>query len=214
MDAIDILGALLGKKMNSSGRGSEILKDMMAGKARPPAPRRQPTPSRQGRPHSLGDEARRLEELLNVSQEHHTRRRQSPAQQAPAPQQPPARPPAADPVNEQAEVLVRAMIGAAKSDGQITKQEQQQILAQLGHVTQDEIDFLRREFARDVDVRDFAWSVPLGMEEQVYQVSVIAIDLDEYKEAQYLADLAHGLRLDPKRCNEIHQRLGAPVIFQ
>jgi uncharacterized membrane protein YebE (DUF533 family) len=106
------------------------------------------------------------------------------------------------------------MVGAAKSDGQITEQEQQEILGQLENVSQDEIDFLRREFVRNVDVRDLAWSVPLGMEEQAYQISVIAIDLDEQKEAEYLADLARGLRLAPERCNQIHLRLGAPVIFQ
>lgn len=117
-------------------------------------------------------------------------------------------------MNEQAEVLVRAMVSAAKSDGQISAPEQKQIIEQLGNVTQEEIEFLRQEFARELDVREFAWSVPIGMEEQVYQLSLIAIDLDEMKEAQYLADLAHGLRLPPERCNAIHRRLGAPVIFQ
>ena len=117
-------------------------------------------------------------------------------------------------MNEQAKVLVRAMVNAAKSDGQITQDEQNSILKELGHVSQEEIDFLRSEFSKPVDVRDFTWSVPQGMEEQVYTVSLIAIDLDEQKEANYLADLAHGLRIDTERCNEIHRNLGAPVIFQ
>ena len=192
---------------------------MKAGKSRPPAPQRQPTPHRPSRPRTIGETARSLEDLLNVSQEHHQQRRQAPpapSQPPPAPRQP--APPRAqadpDPLNAQAEILVRAMIGAAKSDGQISESEQQEIVSQLGHVSQAELDFLRAEFARKEDVRDFAWSVPLGMEEQVYQIALIAIDLDEMKEAQYLADLAHGLRLPPERCNQIHRRLGAPVIFQ
>ena len=73
---------------------------------------------------------------------------------------------------------------------------------------------LRSEFGKQVDVRDLTWSVPRGMEEQVYTVSLIAIDLDEQKEAEYLADLAHGLRLDTDRCNQIHRSYGAPVIFK
>ena len=219
MDAIDILGALLGKKMKSPSRGGDVLKDMMAGKRRPPAPPRQAPPPRQTRPTSIGEHAKSLEELLNVSHQHHSGRRESAPRRQPPPEPAPTPAPSSrslqpDPLNEQAEVLVRAMVGAAKSDGQITQQEQQEILGQLGHVTQDEIDFLRQEFARDVDVREFTWSVPLGMEEQVYKISVIAIDLDEMKEAQYLADLAHGLRLDPQRCNAIHRQLGAPEIFQ
>ena len=63
-------------------------------------------------------------------------------------------------------------------------------------------------------VRDLAWDVPRGMEEQAYTVSLIAMELDEQKEADYLADLCQGLRMDPARCNEIHRSFGAPVIFQ
>ena len=117
-------------------------------------------------------------------------------------------------MNEQAKVLIRAMVNAAKSDGQITQDEQNSILKELDHVSQEEIDFLRSEFSKPVDVRDFTWSVPQGMEEQVYTISLIAIDLDEQKEAEYLADLAHGLRIDTGRCNEIHRKHGVPVIFQ
>jgi len=73
---------------------------------------------------------------------------------------------------------------------------------------------LREELRRTVNVRDLAWSVPRGLEEQAYTISLIAIELDEQKEAEYLADLAHGLRLDPHHCNEIHRRYGAPAIFR
>ncbi len=106
------------------------------------------------------------------------------------------------------------MVSAAKSDGQVTQEEQNAIVKQLDHLSEEEIQFLRQEFAKPVDVRDLAWAVPQGMEEQAYQISLIAIDLDDQKEANYLADLAHGLRLSPARCNQIHQRLGAPAIFK
>ena len=84
--------------------------------------------------------------------------------------------------NTQALVLVRAMVNAAKSDGRITEDEQRAILARLDNPTQDTIQFLREEFGRPLDVREFTWSVPVGMEQQVYSISVITIDADSQSE--------------------------------
>lgn len=224
MDAMDILGALLGKKSSSGGSGGSVLKDMLGGRRPKPQPQAQTREHpRARRPASISDAAQSLEELLNVSHDHHQQRRQPPPS-SPAPQPRPTPQPRSSPqpqwtakeeaMNEQAKVLVRAMVAAAKSDGQVSREEQDNILKQLDHVSQEEIDFLRAEFNRPVDVRDLTWSVPKGMEEQVYAISLLAIDLDEQKEAEFLADLAHGLRLDTARCNDIHRQYGAPVIFR
>ena len=211
MDAMDVLGALLGRKSGSGSPAGNILKDILGGARTQPKPQAQPRQHPKARkPRTIGDAARGLEDLLNVSNKHHQQRRQAPT---PAPA-PPKRAPQEEAMNEQAQVLVRAMVSAAKADGQITQDEQNSIIKQLGDVSQNEIDFLRAEFGKAVDVKEFSWSVPRGMEEQAYAISLLAIDLDEQKEAEYLADLAHGLRLDTKRCNEIHQSYGAPVIFQ
>ncbi|MEL6107024.1 MAG: DUF533 domain-containing protein, partial [Planctomycetota bacterium] len=171
------------------------------------------------RPRSIGEAARSLEELLNVTEDRYAKRhpKASPPVPTPAARQSRYRPPEPreeDDLNEQAVVLIRAMIGAAKSDGQVSEAEQREITGQLGHLSANEIQFLRKEFARPSDPRAIAWDTPLGMEEQVYTISLAAIDLDENKEAEYLADLAHGLRLQPKHCNQIHQRYGAPIIFR
>jgi uncharacterized membrane protein YebE (DUF533 family) len=115
--------------------------------------------------------------------------------------------------NEEAILLIRAMIAAAKSDGRITADEQQNIVGRIGQPTPEVVEFLKQEFARPVDVRELAWSVPLGLEPKVYMMSLAAIDLDTQAEADYLMRLAHGLRLDPAVCNDIHARLGAPTIF-
>ncbi|MGB7347817.1 MAG: DUF533 domain-containing protein [Pirellulaceae bacterium] len=220
MDAMDVLGALLGKKAGSGSAGGNILKDMLGGRrpAPPTQTRRAPQPQSQSRPRTIGDAAKSLEELLNVSNDHHAQRRQAPAPQQPAnpPRQqtpPPRQPAEQESLNEQSAVLIRAMVNAAKSDGQINQEEQEAILKRMDHVSQTEIDFLRKEFAAPLNVREFAWSIPLGMEEQTYAMSVIAIDLDDQKEAEYLGELAHGLRLSPGRCNEIHRKYGAPEIF-
>lgn len=115
--------------------------------------------------------------------------------------------------DEQYAMLIRAMLNAAKSDGRLDRQEQEAIFSKLGDVTDEEVQFLRDEAAKQVDVREFAWSVPLGLEEQVYGFSVMAIGLDERKEADYLKELAHGLRLAPDVCNSLHDRVNAPRLF-
>jgi uncharacterized membrane protein YebE (DUF533 family) len=115
--------------------------------------------------------------------------------------------------SRQAELMIKAMINAAKSDGSFDKSEQEKILSKLGDVTQDEIDFIRSEFAAPLDVQGFANSVPRGLEHQVYAVSLAAIDLDENSEAQYLGELAESLRIGPNEANQIHAQLGAPKIF-
>ncbi len=270
MDAMDILGGLLGSRSSKSGGGGlggGILKDLInagmrggaaAQQPRQPQPRQpqphQPQPSGgrapNDRPGSLDDRARELEDMLGVARG----RTGSAAQPTPQPQQlppaaqpryqqppPPTRPryqqppasvqpsgfptnvgaqPAPDrghnaglTQNDEALVLVRAMINAAKADGSVSQEEQQAIIHKLANPTQETIDFLRQEFSAPLNVRDFAWSVPLGMEQQVYTMSLAAINLDTNPEAAYLRDLAHGLRLDAQFCNELHQRYGAPTIF-
>ncbi|MDH3283060.1 MAG: tellurite resistance TerB family protein, partial [Gammaproteobacteria bacterium] len=116
-------------------------------------------------------------------------------------------------LNDEATVLIRAMINAAKADGRVDPAEQENILKRLGEVDPEEVDFLREEFARTVDVNEFAGSVPGGMEQQVYAMSVLAINLDTNPEAKYLHQLAQGLRIAPEACNQIHQQLGAPPLY-
>lgn len=115
--------------------------------------------------------------------------------------------------NDQATLIIRGMINAAKSDGRLDQQEQQNITGKLGHVTQDEIDFINQELARPLDVDAFSKSIPRGMEHQVYAMSLTAIDLDTNSEAQYLHQLAQGLKIDPQTANQIHQQVGAPTLY-
>ncbi|WP_456404553.1 DUF533 domain-containing protein [Thiolapillus sp.] len=117
--------------------------------------------------------------------------------------------------NEQALILVRAMINAAKADGRVDQEEQQHILEGFGdEVSRDELDFLKEEMARPLDAEGFARSVPRGMEQQVYLMSLTAIDLDTNPEAQYLHLLTQGLGLDADTVNAIHDRLGAPRLYR
>jgi uncharacterized membrane protein YebE (DUF533 family) len=194
MNAIELLGTLLGGA--GGGQGSKILQDILGGGAAEGEPAA-------GQP--------------NVQR--------APAAQPPTAQRPTAtvvrgeepeifKPKAAEPpMDEQAKVLVRAMLNATRADGRMDRDEEQRILKLLGQPTAAVVEFIRGEFEKPVvAVREFAWSVPLGLEEKVYAVSVGAILLDERTESEYLKELSHGLRLAGETCVAIHRRYGAPVI--
>lgn len=198
MNAIELLGTLLGGA--GGGQGSKILQDILGGVAG-------------GGPE--GGQAK-------------VQRAPVPQQttvQVPTAQRPTAtvvrgeepeifKPKAAEPpMDEQAKVLVRAMLNATRADGRMDRDEEQRILKMLGEPTTVVVEFIRGEFEKPaVPVRDFAWSVPLGLEEKAYAVSVGAILLDDRTESEYLKELSHGLRLSGETCVAIHRRYGAPVI--
>jgi uncharacterized membrane protein YebE (DUF533 family) len=115
--------------------------------------------------------------------------------------------------SEQATLMIRAMVNAAKADGRVDEQERNNILQKLGNITQDEIDFVRNELAQPLDIDSFVRSIPRGMGNQVYVMSLMAIDLDTNPEAQYLHQLAQGLGISPQVANQIHSQLGAPKLY-
>ncbi len=110
--------------------------------------------------------------------------------------------------NEEAELLVRAMLNAAKCDQEISENEQQAIFQQLGNPTPEVLSYLRKEIQKPLNVQEFSWSVPLGMEQKVYSISLMAMDLKSSAESKYLDELAHGLRLAPETRAEIHRHYG------
>ncbi len=112
-----------------------------------------------------------------------------------------------------AAVLLKAMIQAAKSDGQIDAAEQARLLERLGDVSVAEKAFVQQELAAPVDVEGLVAQIPEGMEAQAYTMAVMAIDLDAQTEAQYLHALATALGLEPVEVNHIHDRLGAPKLY-
>jgi uncharacterized membrane protein YebE (DUF533 family) len=115
--------------------------------------------------------------------------------------------------DDKAIILIRAMVCAAKADGRLDSEEQKNIIGQLRDPSPDAIQFLRQEFDRNSTAREFAMTVPVGMEQQVYTLSLIAIDLDTGAEAKYIKELGDTLRLSPEVREQIHQRLGAPSVY-
>lgn len=115
---------------------------------------------------------------------------------------------------ETAKILIQAMVNAAKSDGQIDEQEQQKIVANLGEeVSEEERQFVLSEMQSPLDVDGFIRNIPRGAEQQVYLMSLMAIDLDSQAEAQYLDKLREGIGMSQEACNAIHQQVGVPTLY-
>ncbi len=114
---------------------------------------------------------------------------------------------------QQAALLLRAMIQAAKSDGRIDQAEKEALTAHLGEVSVEEARIVEASFAAPVDVDALANDTPKGMEAQVYMMSLLGLDLDSQAEAQYLHALAQKLGIDPQTANAIHQKMGEPALY-
>lgn len=113
-----------------------------------------------------------------------------------------------------AALMLRAMIQAAKSDGTLDDAEQAKLVDQLGgDVDNEEAAFVRAEMGRPVNVDALVAEVPEGMEQQIYAVSLLGIDLDSQPEAEYLHKLARGLGLEARAVNDIHAQLGVPSLY-
>ncbi len=110
-------------------------------------------------------------------------------------------------------LMLKAMLQAAKCDGELDDAEQQKIMEALGDASPNDMAFVNRELAAPVDVAGLVRQVPKGLEQQVYTVSVLGIDLDNQTEAQYLASLSKALGIHPQSVNAIHAKLGVPPIF-
>lgn len=112
-----------------------------------------------------------------------------------------------------AALMLKAMIQAAKSDGRIDAAEERKLLGNLGDVSPAERRFVETELRGPIDVQGLARQVPRGLEQQFYTMSVMAIDLDNRNEAEYLNRFASALGLDRGQVNRIHARLGVPALY-
>lgn len=119
-----------------------------------------------------------------------------------------------DQADDEATLLIRAMVNAAKADGQVDQEEIDNIVGRLGEVDEQEAAFLKAELQAPLDVDGYCRSVPEELSEQAYAFSVMGMRLDTQQEAQYLGTMAQCLKLSPDTCNEIHEQLGVPAIFK
>ncbi|WP_434288236.1 DUF533 domain-containing protein [Celeribacter sp. SCSIO 80788] len=113
---------------------------------------------------------------------------------------------------ENAKLMIRAMIMAAKADGQIDPEERTKILDALGDASEEEIAFVQAELDAPVDPMALAKDAGTSAAAQVYAAALMAISVDTEAEKTFLKGLAQSLMLDEAKQAEIHQSMGKPVI--
>lgn len=108
---------------------------------------------------------------------------------------------------EMGKAILRAMIAAAKADGNIDSEEKRRLFDRLGQIdlAEDEQSFLFDELTKPLDVDDVAASARTPeMAAQIYAASLVAIDPDSPAEKEYLIALAGKLKLPAGLVQELH----------
>ncbi|MFZ1347390.1 MAG: DUF533 domain-containing protein [Tabrizicola sp.] len=113
-----------------------------------------------------------------------------------------------------AALMLRAVIQAVKCDGELDEEERARLMQAMGEADQSEVQAVQAELRRPVDVAGLARSVPAGLEPQIYMVSLMALDLDQKAEADYLHQLAGALDLTPDQVNAIHDKAGVQRLYR
>jgi uncharacterized membrane protein YebE (DUF533 family) len=114
--------------------------------------------------------------------------------------------------NELSMMLARAMIAAAKADGQIDTQESQTILNQINGLDLPAEDkaFLFEEYSRPLDIVGLTRDVDSPEHAaEVYAASVLMLDQPSASERIYLDTLGRSLGLDAGLLQEIHATVEA-----
>ncbi len=118
-------------------------------------------------------------------------------------------------LDQDAEIIVKAMINAAKADGRIDDAEVKKIIGNLeeGGLTPEEKEFFTREANKPMDITAVIASAGdrIDMAAQIYAASLLAIEVDTPAEQQYLQQLAAGLGLDAQVTSHLEDALGVRV---
>ncbi|MEM6889685.1 MAG: DUF533 domain-containing protein [Pseudomonadota bacterium] len=120
--------------------------------------------------------------------------------------------PVGDAMEQQAKLMIRAMIQAAKADGEIDVEEQAAIIDRLGDISEEEREFVKNELRAPSDLTGLVQETGNVGREQVYSTSLAAIRIDNEAEAAYMRNLAKGLGLSDQQRDAIHTRMGVPLL--
>ena len=105
-------------------------------------------------------------------------------------------------------LMLRAMVQAARADGEIDAKERRTLLGHLGGLSTEEQELVEEEMTRPADPEALAREVPEGLEQQVYAMSLMAIDVDTRAEADHLRRLASAMGLERDEVDRIHEEVG------
>ena len=115
-------------------------------------------------------------------------------------------------LEDDAQVIVKAMINAAKADGQIDKSEIDKIIGKLDDdgLEQKEKEFFITEANKPMDLNGVVASAgnKPEMAAQIYAASMLAIEVDTIAEQNYMKSLASGLGLNAQVVAYINRTMG------
>lgn len=115
-------------------------------------------------------------------------------------------------VQDIALLTLKAMINAAKADGQVDAEELERITGRVqeGGAQEEELAFLRQELAAPIDTDAIVNAVGgnLQVAAQVYAASLLAIKMDTPAEQEYMQSLGERLGLEQGTRGEIQKLLG------
>jgi len=113
-----------------------------------------------------------------------------------------------------AELCLRGMIEAVKSDGEVSPEEIDRIVGKLGEdgITADEKQFVAQHLRQPPDVQGLIAAIPnREVGAQVYAAALMAITVDTPEERAFLGALARGAGLDDGAVTRLHALVGAPA---
>jgi len=114
-------------------------------------------------------------------------------------------------LQQNAQLILRAMINAAKADGHIGPSEIERITGKLEKIGADDEgrSFVLQEMGKPIDLdaitREVA-SEELGA--QIYAASLLAIEVDTPAEKEYMQNLAAELQLNSDTVRRLHRLMG------
>jgi uncharacterized membrane protein YebE (DUF533 family) len=134
------------------------------------------------------------------------------SQEMPVGLQQPENPQQEEELEQGAELVLKAMINAAKADGKIDAAEIQRILGKLEEAGTDSEarDFVINEMNKPMDLSNIVAAAKgrPQLAAQIYAASLLAIEVDTPAERQYLQQLADGLYLAPEITAHLEKTVG------
>lgn len=122
----------------------------------------------------------------------------------------PSPPPRKEGISEErAKLLIKAMVAAANADGEIDEKEKRAIMSQLedSGASQEEQELVQRTLASPPSIDSVLARVDSPeLANQIYAVSLAAIEVDTEAERDYLAYLKKRLNLDAAVVDKLHEQ--------
>lgn len=115
---------------------------------------------------------------------------------------------ATDTLEENAKLMIRAMIQAAKADGEIDDEERAKIMKHMSELDAAERAFVEDQLKAPVDPVALANDTSEQMRAQVYATSLMAMRVDTMSEIAYIQELGDALDLSPETRERIHKSMG------